>query len=116
MVARMPSSSRLIAVGFVTDRLRLRPTKVVAGVFEDLDQQLFLGREVPIEDALAHADAVDEIVDRSWVVAVLGETAGGVVEQLSTPLATRFVSCLVMIRFNSMDGFAPTKSSAFPTG
>ncbi len=75
-------------VGFVTDRLRLRPTKVVAGVFEDLDQQLFLGREVPIEDALAHADPIDELVDRSWVVAVLGEAVGGVVEQLSTLLVT----------------------------
>ena len=63
-------------VGLVGDRLALGPAEVALGVGQDLAEELLLGGEVPVEDALAHAEAVDDVGHRGGVVALRRRTAG----------------------------------------
>ena len=62
-------------VGLVADRGLLAPAQVLVRAAEQLDEQLLLAREVPVEDALADAEARDDVGDRRGVVAPLGEEA-----------------------------------------
>ena len=68
-------------VGLVGDGLALCPAEVPLRVGQDLAQQLLFGGEVPVEDALAHAEAVDDVGHRCRVVSLGGELPGCVVEQ-----------------------------------
>ena len=60
-------------VGLVGHGLALGAPQVALGVGQDLPEELLLGGEVPVEDALAHAEAVDDVGHRRRVVAVGGE-------------------------------------------
>src|SRR4029077_14686484 len=64
----------------------LAATQLALGVAQDLEEQLLLGGEVPIEDALAHAQPLHDLRDRRRVVAVLGEAGRCVRHQLLTAL------------------------------
>jgi hypothetical protein len=64
----------------------LGPTQVELGLTQDLDEELLLGLEVPIEDALADAEPGDEVGHRRVVVAALREAGGGIVDQLIASL------------------------------
>ena len=55
------------------DGLTLGLAHGAQGVGQDLAQQFVLGVEVPVEDALAHAEAVDDAGHRRGVVPVGGE-------------------------------------------
>ena len=73
--ARMPSSMRSDRIVDVGDGLLLAAAQVLLGVAEDLDEELLLRVEVPVEDALAHAEAVDDLGHRRRVVARSRRTA-----------------------------------------
>ena len=68
---------RRIGVLLVADRLLLLAPQVGLGLLEDLEEQLLLRVEVPVEDALADAEARHDLGDRGGVVALLGEARGG---------------------------------------
>ena len=51
----------------------LASAQVLLGLAQDLAEQLVLGGEVPVEDALADPEAVDDLGDRGGVVAMCGE-------------------------------------------
>ena len=70
------------------DRLALAPAEVLLGVVEDLQEQLILRVEVPVEDAFADAEAGDDLGHRGGVEAVLGEPLGGDVHELALALFT----------------------------
>src|SRR5262249_12971662 len=61
--------------------------QLVVGRLQQLGEQLLLGGEVPVEDALADAEGLDDVGDRSRVVATLGEEACRAVDELVAPLA-----------------------------
>ena len=63
-------------VGLVADRRLLALAQLVVRRLEQLGEQLVLRREVPVEDALADAERVDDVGDRGGVVAPLGEQPG----------------------------------------
>ena len=63
-------------IGLAGDGLPLGQAHGAEGVVEDLGQQLVLRFEVPVEDALADAEPVDDAGDRGGVVAVGGEACG----------------------------------------
>ncbi len=63
-------------IGLVGDGLALGPAEVALGVGQDLAQELLLGGEVPVEDALAHAEAVDDVGDRRGVVSLRWRIVG----------------------------------------
>src|SRR5207302_10519915 len=71
-------------IGLVGDGGLLTFAQLALGVAQDLEEQLLLGREVPVEDALAHAQSLHDLGDRGGVVAVLGEAGRGVRHQLLT--------------------------------
>ena len=77
----------------VPDRARRRSPDAeraegLAARCQDLAEELFLGLEVPVEDALSHPEPVDDVRDRSGVVADRGEPPSGEVDQLlSAPLS-----------------------------
>ena len=73
-------------ITFAADRGPLGPAQVELGLAQDLDEELLLGFEVPVEDALADAEPRDQVGDRRVVVAALGEASSGVVDQLVAPL------------------------------
>src|SRR5207248_296105 len=75
-------------IGLVGDGLLLAPAQLLLGLAEDLAEELLFRREVPVEDALAHTQPGDDLGDRGRVVTVLGETADGVLHELTTPLPT----------------------------
>ena len=75
-------------VGLGADQLLLASTKGVLRIAQDLVEQLFLGREVPVEDPFAHFELVDDLGDRGGVVPVLGETAGCEFHQLEPAFAS----------------------------
>ena len=79
--ARLDAAYR---VGLVGDGLALGAAQVALGVGQDLAEELLLGGEVPVEDPLAHAEAVDDVGDRGRVVPLGGELPGGEVEELLT--------------------------------
>ena len=54
-------------VGLVADRLLLPAAQVLVRFAQDLRQQLLLRGEVPVEDALADAEALDDVGDRRRV-------------------------------------------------
>ena len=56
--ARMPSAMRRTGSSSSLDGLLLGPAQVVLGVAQDLEEQLLLAGEVPVEDALADAQAL----------------------------------------------------------
>ena len=58
---RLDTPHRIV---LVRDRLLLGDPQGVLCVAQDLDEQLFLPVEVPVEDALAHAEALDDLGDR----------------------------------------------------
>ncbi len=60
-------------VGLVADRLLLAPAQVVLRLAQDLDEQLLLGGEVPVEHAFPDAQPGDHIGDRRRVVPAGGE-------------------------------------------
>ena len=57
-------------VGLVAHAVPLRPADGPLALAEDLHEELLLRLEVPVEDALADAEAVDQLGDRGRVVAV----------------------------------------------
>src|SRR5438445_727062 len=69
-------------IGLVADGCLLSPAQLLLRVAQDLDEKLFFCREVPIEDALADAEALHDLGDGRAVVAVLGEARGGVLHRL----------------------------------
>src|SRR5207247_9277526 len=73
-------------VGLVADRLLLPPAQILVRFAQDLRQQLLLRGEVPVEDALADAEALDDVGDRRRVVTPLGEELGGVLHELTPPV------------------------------
>src|SRR5262249_31239066 len=73
-------------VGLLADRLLLAPAEVLLRFTQDLRQQLLLRGEVPVEDALPHAEAHHDVGHRRRVVAPLGEQRGGVLHQLTPPV------------------------------
>ena len=81
--AQLDAAHRIVLVG---DRLLLGHPQGVLRVAEDLDEELFLAVEVPVEDALAHAEALDDLGHRGRVVAVLGEARRRVVHELLATL------------------------------
>lgn len=70
-------------VVLVGDGVHLRASEVLLGIAQYLEEELLLRGEVPVEDALAHAEAADDLLDGGRVVAALGEAGGGVVHQLA---------------------------------
>ena len=74
--ARMPRSMRSTGSSTSAMASLLAPAEVASGPPEDLEEQLLLGVEVPVEDALADAEALDDLGHRGRVVAVVGERAG----------------------------------------
>ena len=68
-VARIPEADAPDGVGLVLDGLALGAAKVPLGLDQDLAEELVLRGEVPVEDALAHAEAVDDVGDRRRVIA-----------------------------------------------
>ena len=77
------------------DAALLGAAHVVLRGAEDLGEELLLGVEVPVEDALADAEAVDEFGDRGRVLPVGGEARRGELDQLGghglAPLSLRGV-------------------------
>ncbi len=73
-------------IGFVADRLLLALAEVVVRRLQQLREELFLRREVPVEDALADAERLDDVGDGGRVVAALGEEPGRAGDQLFTAL------------------------------
>jgi hypothetical protein len=73
-------------VGLVADRLLLPAAKLLVRLAQDLRQQLLLRGEVPVEDALADAEALDDVGDRRRVVAALGEELGRVLHELTAAI------------------------------
>ena len=69
-------------ISVILDRTQLGPAQLLLGGAEDLDEELLLGGEVPVEDALADAEAVDDVGHRGRVVAIGGEPLGGVRDEL----------------------------------
>jgi len=69
-------------VWLVGDGLTLRTPEISLGVQQDLTEQLFLGREVPVEDALSHPEAIDDLRDGRGVVAARREQPCGKIDQL----------------------------------
>ena len=69
-------------VVLIADCDLLATPQVVLGLAQDLEEQLLLRGEVPVEDALADAHAGDDVGDRRRVVAVLGEALRREVHQL----------------------------------
>ena len=53
-------------VGLVTDRGLLAPAEVLVRTAQDLDEQLFLAREVPVEDTLADVQARRRCRPPTW--------------------------------------------------
>ena len=82
--ARMPSSMRRTGSGSVADRGLLAAAEVLVRTAEQLDEELLLAREVPVEDALADAEAGDDVGDRGGVVAALGEEPRRLAQDLRT--------------------------------
>ena len=78
----MPRLDAPDGVVLVGDGLLLCSPQRVLGVAQDFDEELFLAVEVPVEDALAHAEPLHDLGHRGGVVAVLGETGRGVVHEL----------------------------------
>src|SRR5207237_5028580 len=78
----------LHGVGLVGDGGLLAPPQLLLRLAEDLTEQLLLGGEVPVEDTLSHAEALDDLRHRGGVVAVLGEALGGVLHELLATLET----------------------------
>jgi len=77
-------------VRLVGDRLTLRAAKLSLCVGQDLAEKLLLGLEVPIEDAFADPEAVDDVRDRRRVVPEGGEAPSSEVDQLpASPLSSR---------------------------
>ncbi len=70
----------------VLDGVLLRASQVLLRVAEDLDEELILRVEVPVEDALADTDAGDDLGDGRGMEAVLRELAGRDVHELAAPL------------------------------
>ena len=73
-------------ITFVAYGRPLCPAQVELGLTQDLDEELFLRIEVPVEDTLADAESRDEVGNRRVVVAALGEPVGGIVDQLIATL------------------------------
>ncbi len=73
-------------VGFIGDALALGAAQRLLGLLQDLEEQLLLGGEVPVEDPLAHPDALHDLGNRCRVVALGGEALGGEVHQLASAL------------------------------
>ena len=67
---------------------RARPEPVV----EDGGQQLVLGIEIPVEDALAHTDRIHDGGDRRSVVTLVREGMGRGVDELARRRRAPFVS------------------------
>ena len=63
-------------IGFVADRLLLLLAQAVVRRLQQLGEELFLRREVPVEDALADAERLDDVGHRGRVVARAPRTAG----------------------------------------
>ena len=68
----------------LVDRPLLAATEVPLRRPQDLDEQLLLRVEVPVEDALADTEAVDDVGDRRGVVPIGREPLRGVGDQLGT--------------------------------
>jgi len=68
----------------VRDRRQLGAAQLGHAGGEDVAEQLFLGLEVPVEDALANAHRPDDVGDRGGLVPALGESGGGHLEKLRT--------------------------------
>ena len=84
-----PELDALHGVGLVGDGLLLLAAEVGLGLPQDLEEQLLLRVEVPVEDALADAQAGHDLRHRRRVVALLGEAGGRERHQLvSAVLAT----------------------------
>lgn len=64
----------------------LASPQIGLGASQDLYEQLLLGVEVPVEDALSHTHSIDNVRDGGWVVAVGGEALRGICEELCTSL------------------------------
>ena len=79
-------------IGGVGERLLLGAAQILLGLAEDLEEQLLLAVEVPVEDALADPEALDDLGHAGRVVPVLGEPGGGELQQLAPPLLPRVVS------------------------
>jgi hypothetical protein len=69
-------------VGLVADGGLLEAAEVLRGGGEDLEEEILLRLEVPVEDALADPERVDDLGHRRGVVAPLGEQAGRLVQDL----------------------------------
>jgi len=62
-------------VGLVADGLLLPAAQVLVRFAQDLRQQLLLRGEVPVEDALADTEALDDVGDRRRVIAPLAKSS-----------------------------------------
>src|SRR3954466_14697912 len=51
-------------IGLVGDRRLLAPAQLALGIAENLEEELFLGGEVPVEDALADPEPLHDLRDR----------------------------------------------------
>src|SRR5688572_930181 len=69
-------------VGLVTDRRLLAAPETLRRGSEDLEEEVLLRLEVPVEDALADTQRLDDLGHRRRVVAPLGEQPGRLVEDL----------------------------------
>ena len=74
-------------VGVGIHRLGLGLAQPQAHAAHELGEQLLLGREVPVEEALGHAGPPADVLDARGRVAVGGEQLGGGVDQLLLALA-----------------------------
>jgi hypothetical protein len=70
------------------DRMLLSLPQVVVRRLQELREQLLLGGEVPIEDALADAQCRHDVGHGCRVIAALGEKPGRHAHQLLSPFAS----------------------------
>ena len=82
----MPELDAADRIVDAVDGLLLGPAQVLLGLAEDLEEELLLAGEVPVEDALADAEALHDLGHRRRVVALLGEPGGREVHQLLAAL------------------------------
>lgn len=71
---------------YAIDRLFLTATHARLRFAQDLQEQLVLRREVPVEDPFADAEALDDLSDRGGMEAVVREAVGREQHELRAPL------------------------------
>jgi carboxylesterase len=75
-------------IGVGVHRRRLGLAQPESHAADELGEQLLLGREVPVEQALGDAGAAADVLDAGGRVPVGGEQLGGGIDQLLLALAT----------------------------